>query len=347
MKKSLLLMTIIFINVSMFSQVNDYSIGFRVGYKEGYCYNDFGCIAPIPPIAPIPLIGERFDNYQDGYNRGFKKGLEDKQLSKAKTQINTEVYSDRTQPFNNGIQIGGGPEIVTGPHKGTGIKLRPIDNNLFRNPPSNNESRLRNEENRRNRVVAEMNQVKDLYNSYMKYPEKIDNGWHNVFVGNNYSSNMYLKAFVENNKVTRLVQDDWLDFEILFSPNIINAKTIAKLKYETIEMGLFDIYFLEYIDNPTVYTSPPVGAGKVSFWTNWEKGGNTKLYIDGIFEGTFKSYFDNGQPYCGQVGTITVSKKPGIYSFRAVSSGTRSNKVWEGEVIIRAGECTLQGLTVK
>lgn len=347
MKKSLLLMIIIFNNISIFSQENEYSIGFRVGYKNGYCYNDFGCIAPIPPIAPIPLIGERFDNYQDGYNRGFKKGLEDKQLGEAKTQKNTEVNINRTQPLNNGIKIGGGPEIISDTHTGTGIKLRPIDNNLYKNPHSNYESRLRNEENRINRAIAEMNQVKDLYNSYMKYPEKIENGWYNVFAGNNYSSNMYLKAFVENNKVTRLVQDEWIEIEILFSTYIINAKTTAKLKYETIEMGLYDIYFIEYIDNPTVYTAPPVGAGKVSFWINGKTGGNTKLYVDEMFEGTFDAYFDNGKPYCGQKGTITVSKKPGIYSFRAVSSGTRSNKVWEGEVIIRAGECTLQGLTVK
>ena len=51
--------------------------GFCAGYKDGYaagwCYEDNFCIDPIPPICPIPKIGE--SGYQDGYNRGFIDGL--------------------------------------------------------------------------------------------------------------------------------------------------------------------------------------------------------------------------------------------------------------------------------
>lgn len=50
--------------------------GFQSGYKNGYCYNqNISCIPPIPPITPIPRIGEDLNNYQDGYNRGFETGL--------------------------------------------------------------------------------------------------------------------------------------------------------------------------------------------------------------------------------------------------------------------------------
>ena len=52
--------------------------GFEVGYKEGWCYDKgVGCIPPIPPIAPIPGIGEDMNNYQDGYRRGFTMGQQD------------------------------------------------------------------------------------------------------------------------------------------------------------------------------------------------------------------------------------------------------------------------------
>ncbi len=46
--------------------------GYQAGYKAGYCYQQYGCIPPIPPICPIPNVGE--STFQDGYNRGFVEG---------------------------------------------------------------------------------------------------------------------------------------------------------------------------------------------------------------------------------------------------------------------------------
>jgi hypothetical protein len=99
MKKKMLFTAFVLLNIVSLAQ-NDYSRGFQNGYKEGYCYNDFGCISPIPPITPIPLIGESNDNYQDGYNRGFKLGLEDKQAKKSNsgnTRNSQNTYG--TQPY--------------------------------------------------------------------------------------------------------------------------------------------------------------------------------------------------------------------------------------------------------
>ena len=65
---------LILIPIITFSQSSyaDYSNGYQVGYKEGYCYEDFSCIPPNPPNPPNPNAG--YDRYQDGYNRGFKDG---------------------------------------------------------------------------------------------------------------------------------------------------------------------------------------------------------------------------------------------------------------------------------
>lgn len=53
-----------------------FDIGFKAGYKAGYCYKQgIGCIEPILPTPPIPSIYESSNNYQDGYNRGFELGL--------------------------------------------------------------------------------------------------------------------------------------------------------------------------------------------------------------------------------------------------------------------------------
>ena len=55
------------------AQTGGFCAGYQGGFSAGACYQKFGCIQPIPPICPIPGIGE--DSYQDGYNRGFLAGL--------------------------------------------------------------------------------------------------------------------------------------------------------------------------------------------------------------------------------------------------------------------------------
>lgn len=49
--------------------------GWEEGYVDGYCYNIPHCIEPIPPLCPMPRLGE--SSYMDGYNRGFLKGIND------------------------------------------------------------------------------------------------------------------------------------------------------------------------------------------------------------------------------------------------------------------------------
>jgi len=95
--KNLFLLTIFWFTIATMAAQNDYDRGFRVGYKEGYCYNDFGCLAPITPLTPIPYLGENMNSYQDGYNRGFKMGTEDKQRDKTKTSTSRNYGLNRNQ----------------------------------------------------------------------------------------------------------------------------------------------------------------------------------------------------------------------------------------------------------
>lgn len=63
----------------------NFSKGFETGFKSGYCYNKSNCIPPISPICPLPTINESYDNYNDGYNRGFQVGLD---LSRVNSGLN-------------------------------------------------------------------------------------------------------------------------------------------------------------------------------------------------------------------------------------------------------------------
>lgn len=82
MKKYLLLLPIFLGTNLIFSQTS-FIIGFNKGWKEGYCYNQNGCVAPVAPVAPVPTASESSDNYKDGYNRGFQMGLDKKRSNSA------------------------------------------------------------------------------------------------------------------------------------------------------------------------------------------------------------------------------------------------------------------------
>ena len=326
MKKKILLVLIMFYTVVVFGQYNDYDRGFQSGYKEGYCYNDFGCIAPIPPITPIPLIGESSDNYRDGYNRGFKMGLEDKQSKKS----NKGGYNS-----NQGYVPQNQNSFPT------------LDYSLLIKAMEMKQAYYeKNEQMKKEKAVALMNQVKSYYNSLTSFPLNIPNGWHKVIATNNYDICAERKVYVESGKVTKYFIEDWIDRKVSFSSVINNAKAMVQLVMDDgTKADMVDVYFLEYINDPNSYTSPPTGSGKVSFWTNWKRSGDMELYLDNMYIGKFTSYFDNGTPNCGQKGTLTVTYKPGTYSFKAISTGGWSTKTWEGTVTIYSGDCTLQGLT--
>lgn len=214
--------------------------------------------------------------------------------------------------------------------------------------PDFNPIPINNNSNKNEKVISTMRQIKDYYNSLESYPVEINNGWHNVIAMNNYDFCEERKVYVENNKVTKFVVDNWIYKKISYAVNVSKAKAIVQLINEDRTQGdLLELYFLEYINNPNSYTTAPIETGTVSFWTNYKKAGDMVVYLDEMYVGDFTYYFKQGEPQCGQDGTLTVEYKKGTYPFRAHTVGGWSSFSWSGTVTITAGGCTLQGLIKK
>jgi len=332
--KKVLSVIFLFVTISIYAQ-DSYTKGFQSGYKAGYCYNDFACIEPIPPITPMPKIGESSYNFQDGYNRGFTMGLDNK---KAKTTDGNNQYTTSKYTPQGNYQADDFSQNYSLLLKAMEMKQAQMEMYQAQNE--------RNKQIRQERAVGMMNQVKSYYNSLNQFPNTINNGWHNVISMNNYDFCEQRKVYVENNKVTKYVIDDWDERPISYSLLINKGKTILQLLNDEGEKGdTIELYFLEYLNNPNSFAKPPIGSGKVSFWTNWKRSGNMELYFDGNYAGKFTSFFENGSPFCGQQGTITIKYKPGTYEFRVVSEGNFATKTWKGNITITPNGCFLQGLT--
>jgi hypothetical protein len=100
-KYIILSILLLFASNTIFAQTN-YTNGFNTGYKKGYCQDQgVGCIDPIPPIAPIPKIGESSDNYTDGYNRGFKMGLNARKSNNSSSSNTTRYQTAKPKFLEN------------------------------------------------------------------------------------------------------------------------------------------------------------------------------------------------------------------------------------------------------
>lgn len=104
-------------------------------------------------------------------------------------------------------------------------------------------------------AVNQMNRIISHYNNAKYYPTTIKNGWHIVYVMNNYDFCEQRKVYVDNNKVTKYIVDDWSYRDIEYTLPIQQGKTSIKLKEVPDEIA--DIYFLDAISNPSINAPPP------------------------------------------------------------------------------------------
>jgi hypothetical protein len=75
--KSLILLFILTFSTH-FKSTTDYCNGWRDGYRRGYCNELVYCPPKNPPFCEFGGIRPEFLTYQNGYERGFLRGLSDR-----------------------------------------------------------------------------------------------------------------------------------------------------------------------------------------------------------------------------------------------------------------------------
>lgn len=97
---NLILFILVLTSKLSYSQETNFSKGYQKGYREGYCYKDkLNCVGVIPPLTPLSDISEGRDSYQDGYNRGFIDGQNQKKVDNSQNTIPNSSYGRRPADY--------------------------------------------------------------------------------------------------------------------------------------------------------------------------------------------------------------------------------------------------------
>lgn len=308
--KNVIVLLFLLAGFSSFGQT-EFTRGFNIGYAKGYCYQEVGCVSPPPPVV-IPNINERSNSYEDGYNRGFKKGLEDKDAVKKKESSGGAGGGYRTSS----------PEF--------------IDYRNIQAPGTSDVS----ESQRRAEIEAvskKVSQLESFYASYTNTLDRVKDGWHNVIATNKYDFFEQRKVYVINNKVIKYLKKD-IHRQISYSVPVNRAKAIIQLiDFDgTISNELLEIYFLEFMNNPNSTASSPPPSGTLNLWTNFSKGGKVFIAIDDEILGEINKLYSSA-PECNSDGTFTIEISSGRHNVKALNEAGRT---WDFDVSVNPNKCS-------
>lgn len=188
------------------------------------------------------------------------------------------------------------------------------------------------------KAVVRMNQIIDYYNSSKSQPITVKDGWHSVYAMNNYDFCDQRKVYVENNKITEYIIDDWIARTVSYSTPTQYGKATIRLAES--KDDLINVFFLDYMADANSYSTPPLKSGRVSFWTD-SRIDYTDVFVEGNYIGTISKRFKKETPSCGETGTVIFEGKPGKYDYIAESSIGR----WSGVITVSSSKCTTLKLT--
>ncbi len=182
-----------------------------------------------------------------------------------------------------------------------------------------------------------MKQTVTFYNSFSEYPKSVRDGWHIVHVMNNKDYYVKAKVYVQNNKITKYIVNNWFEAVIEYANTITNAKSVIKLNGYGQEYK--SVYFLDYLNNPNTNASPPEKSGRYILWQDFKNGGNTKVWVNDEYAGEITTYSSEA-PTCSSKNTFVYFNKVGTYKYKAKNN----DFTWTGTFTIEADECKTKKL---
>ncbi|MBN8701941.1 MAG: hypothetical protein J0M08_02690 [Bacteroidetes bacterium] len=187
-------------------------------------------------------------------------------------------------------------------------------------------------------------QMKDYYASIGKYAETVRDGWHEVTIIGGGEFIDTRKVYVQNNRVTKMYADEWIENPIASAGPIVNCRTGVQLKGKDASQVLLDVYFINYLGDQSVLAEPPLTPGKVVFSAINKAYGEYYIQFQDALFGPFKNKFKyNYLVGCNEESAMNISCKPGRYKIKAVvKRGGADNgyqSVFEIDVKVGEGEC--------
>ncbi len=270
MLKSITLIGFISLNLTLISQTL-FSKGFSDGYKIGYCYNQkSGCLTPMVPVAPNCQIGESYDNYLDGYNRGLLTGTNNASISKVRVNSNNNIYQSQKgyvpkfETFNlDFLSYQKGLEQSLNKTDNQSSKYSPEIQKIIDNYTSPEKKQIRK---------AYIDLIKFKWNNFKKYPTSYPDGIYTCVLICGNSFNEKVDVIVKNNQIEEFRFFDEFnnrylrvkpksfelknyDLEYRMSYSSIISKGLANITYDINSYNKSftsiseEIYFIDYLTN--------------------------------------------------------------------------------------------------
>lgn len=315
---------LVLISVSSYTQTQ-FSKGFKLGYETGYCYGQgIGCMAPMAPMAPSPLMWESYDSYTDGYNRGFTVGTQARVSGGSGSNYSTSKES---------LNVYGNPSYtpkVTEFKPDWDFYWKALDR---ANQVQQQQQYLQYQQQVYQQYLAEqayqqrvnyINSVLAQYKNKKEKPKTVADGYHVVFVTalNDYRDQ--IKVYVENNKIVRYYWDNYYEATVISSTNISKGKATIRIDAMGVKTGDMDVYFMKYLEDPDYKVSGPLKPAFVVLYATKKKTHKYGVSIGNTNLGHTSKVFKDGLPSYGQEGAISFYLKPGDYSIALRKGNSRS-----------------------
>jgi hypothetical protein len=185
-------------------------------------------------------------------------------------------------------------------------------------------------------MTTDLLNIKSDYRKASNLPSSLVDGWHLVQFTDNTNYLSEAKALVANNRIEKLVVNDYSvnSIAIIKNQTITRAKATIAVSFTSGNTTALDIYFVNDFKQATL-TEAPTNPGYVMFWSTHKRGGTAELRINKIKVGKLNGVMMS-EPNCLSPNAFTLQLAPGKYDYWVEGKG---GKDWSGSFEVFENNC--------